>query len=587
MKKSKKIISSLLIVSMMIMLFGGCTKKDTPTNTPTESKTDTKTETKDSSKSDEKELIEYTVFHSEQKIESWLDNENDSVTPLIEEKFNIKIKEIIMRGESTEKFNTLVAANAVPDIVIMAPNRLPDIVGMGVLKDLTDYIPKYMPNYWNNLVTERDKPYHYQNGKIYNVFQYNSMYKNDFFADPYFNGTAHAVLTREDLLDAAGYSYTPLAEIQAICDDEGRSPTYEELQVNPPITSPEDLYTYMKKIQDLGLTVNDLEMIPLSIRWSVFHFGTMYNFGHWQWNAEKKQAEGFLGIDGAKEYFEYLNRLYQEGILDKDFLIQKSDQLQQKVASGRVGVFFTDAGGINDIDNKLKATNPDYQLRPLLFPSNDKHGVFDAYSPGWWNFSLNKDLSEEATQRILEVWDYMTTEDALDLVFWGPEDKGYFKVVDGKRRYTDSAWEEAMLSKTAPIDGPQDFGLQNYEKGRSWSRIGNVSPVPGLYYEYRNQPEKSLPPQVSALAKATQYTLVKQVGKDASSSYGNGDLVAKTSKFFWGEFRKNYLAKLVLAETQADFDAAWDETMADFKRITKYDDAVVHMTDWFTKMGNK
>lgn len=37
-----------------------------------------------------------------------------------------------------------------------------------------------------------------------------------------------------------------------------------------------------------------------------------------------------------KEYFRWLNHMYNEGLLDKDSFVQKDDQYKAKIASGRV-----------------------------------------------------------------------------------------------------------------------------------------------------------------------------------------------------------------------------------------------------------
>ena len=93
--------------------------------------------------------------------------------------------------------------------------------------------------------------------------------------------------------------------------------------ITPAIETPEDFHQLLKKISELNITVGDSSLIPFSsIDWSQFHLGSMFDFGHWRINDEG-DVGGFLGTEGAKEYYKYLNTLYKEGLIDPDFIVQR------------------------------------------------------------------------------------------------------------------------------------------------------------------------------------------------------------------------------------------------------------------------
>lgn len=68
--------------------------------------------------------------------------------------------------------------------------------------------------------------------------------------------------------------------------------------------------------------------------------------------------------------------------------------------------------------------------------------------------------------------------------------------------------------------------------------------------------------------------------------YGVGELVGKTSTFYWVEFGEQYLPKLLKAKTGPEYDAAWDAMYKNFESKTEYKKAVEIMDEWFKSMGN-
>lgn len=579
-----KSITLALTATIVTSTLAGCGGKDKGAESSGGKTETTKTQETGTKAQD---IKEYTVYSSDSSIEAWLDNDKDVVTKYVEEKFKLRIGDVIMRGDSANKFNTLVAANAVPDVIVASQDRFPEAINLGVTKDLTELVPEFMPNYWNNVIQEKDKPYHYTDGQIHNVFRYDDsrVLDDQLMEDPYFITGGHTLMTREDLLTAAGYKFKPIAQIEAECKAEGRVPTMEDLMTDPPIQTPEDLQTYLTKLKDLNIQVNGLDLIPMTFRWSVFHLGSMFDSGHWKWDSETKTANAYVGSKGAYDYYSYLRNLYQDGLLDKDFLIHKKEQAQQKVFSGRVGVFFTDISNPSDVTKKLAAVDENMVVRPIYFPRTENHGYYDCYTPGFTNIGLNANLDDDTAKRILGMWDWLTTDEAQDVALWGPEEAGLYNVVDGKKVFTDASWMDAVSTKSAQPGGPQDSGLYNYQKAKFWSLIGNVSPLP-IKRKFQGTPERSMDPKVDVLSKLTMMASRGMVGEDASVSYGNGDEdVSKASKFFWDEFRKSYLAKLVVTDSKDEFDQVWEETLQAMERATNYSKGQETMKEYFNEKG--
>ena len=177
-----------------------------------------------------------------------------------------------------------------------------------------------------------------------------------------------ALWTREDLLAACGYSFTPLAEIDEQYCQKGEMPPAEAFAIEPAIDTPEKLAEYLQQIADLNIQVGDRSLIPMSlISWSQFHVGTMFETGHWAIESSG-EINGFLGGSGTKDYYRWLNDLYNRGLLDADFISQKDDQLQQKVASGLVGVGMM-VPNMQTARETLLASNPEAMIRYIPWPN--------------------------------------------------------------------------------------------------------------------------------------------------------------------------------------------------------------------------
>ncbi|PAD27812.1 hypothetical protein CHH60_29515, partial [Paenibacillus sp. 7523-1] len=58
--------------------------------------------------------------------------------------------------------------------------------------------------------------------------------------------------------------------------------------------------------------------------------------GEYYINPETYEAMLHYKRPEEKEYFRWLNKMYNEGLLDKDTFVQKDDQYKSKIASGRV-----------------------------------------------------------------------------------------------------------------------------------------------------------------------------------------------------------------------------------------------------------
>ncbi|MDF2922967.1 MAG: hypothetical protein K0R57_1881 [Paenibacillaceae bacterium] len=126
---------------------------------------------------------------------------------------------------------------------------------------------------------------------------------------------------------------------------------------------PKDLdsfYSFLKKIKD------EKKIVPLTGKTSDgFNavIGSAFGLGSAMWYEVNGQLVNRVMLPQFKEYLAYVNKLYSEGLMDKDYPINKSENAKQKFTSGRAAVMMP--AQFYDIPDLLPAvvqSNPKAEL---------------------------------------------------------------------------------------------------------------------------------------------------------------------------------------------------------------------------------
>ena len=163
---------------------------------------------------------------------------------------------------------------------------------------------------------------------------------------------------------------------------------------------------------------------------------------------------------------------------------------------------------------------------------------------------------------------------------------------DGVEVFSDPAMWEAARTLNEGQGGPEEYGLQalrGHTEGDMWSLIGNASGGPGPAKYFPSSIQRSYP--LLDITETMVYNASKVLtGSSHGSplrgnvSYGVGEVVGKTSGWYWSDFctglNQNFVS-LINAETRAEYDALWEDVFARFKRTTRYDEAMQVMTEYY------
>lgn len=141
--------------------------------------------------------------------------------------------------------------------------------------------------------------------------------------------------------------------------------------------------------------------------------------------------------DAYKEYLRYCNKLYNEGLLDKDIFTIKEAQYVAKQAEGRVGAFcYTNLATIPDdvgnqfvgITQALKGPHGDQSWYPVRS---------DLHSTGAFVITAACKHPEAAMRWV----DYFYSDEGNLMYNYGIEGESYVKTEDGKYQFVDSVYE--------------------------------------------------------------------------------------------------------------------------------------------------
>lgn len=331
---------------------------------------------------------------------------DDPVAKAIMEKTGINIQVENPSGDPLEKLNLMLTGQNYPDIVLM--ERGNDIVNRyieaGALIPLNDLIDEYGPNV-KEMYGDVLKKSRYSDGKNYYL---NNWYGVD--PDP-----VAGVLMRYDFL----------------CEIVGQ----ERADSNEPFTQSEYV-DICKQFMEKHPTIDGKESIAITL------------------NGEDKNYEGTIkGMYGLKTYYEsdsglehiakapeykemmgFMNDLYTQGLLDKEWVVNKKKQWTQKLSAGNVFSTFCSYWDVDAANTSLATSVGEnaqfYTYKVVADDVDPSETTFSGRSTlGWDAIAItNNCKNPEAAMKLI---DFLASEEGQYLMMWGIEGENY-DIVDGK-----------------------------------------------------------------------------------------------------------------------------------------------------------
>lgn len=413
----KRVLVLFLVVFMLVSATGcaGTTEAEAPASAPAENTEAPAAEVETESEPVTLRLVMKDILPSE---ETWVRYFDQVEEGMAAQGMNVEIELVeTPAGNYAEKLNLMLLGGDIPDLIYFQGGD-EQMANQGLLEDLTPYIDK------STYIKA-------------NLYQHN----------------------QERL---ANYPYLlwikPVgSKVPVIRKDWfEQMETGEALLNNPTI---DQYYAFLKELRDQDFDGTGAPKYGITVAGKLFEINQVFNqaFGLTSTWVQAENGDFVYGkvSPAEKEKLAFYAKLYEEGILDQEYLTKKWDTKEQAFYDKEVGVIIGTSGKVVDIyDGKMKKTNGAESELIVLPPAT---GAGQGYMP----VDTTKESRGLAISSISEhkdlafaVLEYMASPEGQKLDRLGFEGEHY-NVVDGKIETTEKAQEWYAL-----FWEPQDLNLE-------------------------------------------------------------------------------------------------------------------------------
>lgn len=510
------------------------------------------------------------------------------------------------------KIARVVASNTWPHIATGIEGEiLEQLVEQDLIYDLTEVIPKYMPNYMsyvnsnNELRAMWDRQGVNGEGRRYtfshlghNVFMFSDP---EFTPDKYpdltasFEDTGY-IYVRDDILKAVRPEAHTVKELQDIYMTNGE---FTEAEIaDYTINSLDELRKLLEDIKALGVKENGREVWPIYTydgmdNWSLFNQCSFFAGGgsasspnsyFIYYDAKEDKLKNPVKEQWYKDYVKFWNQLYRDGLASEEAFIDNKTAFDQKRNNGEYAIFY----GLNapPTEDVLKAGGKDYAYRKVFVDiPTDTERFGNARSIGINAGNMvsciffKNMLSESQLEQILRAIDFGYTDAGMKFAQWGSKKAGlYEEKEDGTFMFVDEKVENAIA-----YDGTRDILCDyGYESFPPISvLLGNDTTRLNKYHEqFVYQPLKDANRSAENYQSKFKYSYVKPLEElptlDFQWHIYNLTSDVEGIKSMWAARQgvEDAFTHCLAAKSDEEFEKAWEELIKYEERNGYTDEAL-------------
>jgi putative aldouronate transport system substrate-binding protein len=483
-------------------------------------------------------------------------NYKDTVVgKVIYDKFGIDFEYISYAGDIREKQSLMLAARDYGEVQYMQrEDMVINYIKAGALLQLDKYLPS-MPNFtkrYVDLIPYWRLP---GDGKLY---KWESAIPRLLESDIEVND----MMVRTDTLEAAGWKM-PLSADQWVAFLQQAVKTAKDADGKPVV----------------GVT------LPMAESWGLagltpilYEKGDTYQAASnegFTYNLKTKLFEDYFKAPPVKESLKFFNSLHQKGLLDEECFTDTHDKTVEKVKKGKTVAAYYVTWNIGAANTELlKAGKDKMQYINLPIQSNaqvaakEKREIRVEASRPFESWGLTTKCRQP--ERILKLWDYLTTDEGQILIKSGVQGV-HWTMQNGKRVALDpliKALSDSTYNATQGIGGSSGMPAFNL--------LSADGQPHGIGSEQTFIDEKGLTQRQKDAYKALGWTSSKswylEHGFFAPSGLSTAVYIDPASDFGkthtrMVETRLRYTSKLVLANSDAEFESIWQEAMAAYNKL--------------------
>ncbi|MFC5401269.1 extracellular solute-binding protein [Cohnella soli] len=549
-----------MLIAMMcgVLLVSACSSNNKPSASESAAASPSSSASSSASSSSEVPKEEYVIKVLTQAAMKVKRSDETKVGKVIKDKFNIVFEYVQTPGNYADKLNLMLAGGDYPEMITIQDNATFDkYVHAGALLPLDDFVaksPDFAKRYSEQIPLWRLSA---SDGKLY---KWEGMVPVDFRNYVEVNDIG----VRTDVLKQQNW---------------------------PNLLSTDDYIKFLKQGLKDNPTTNGQKtlgmIVPFAEPWGMQGIGAiMYEKGGRYtaaagnmgvvWNQVDQKFEDMMMNEYVKEGLAFFNKLYREGILDKDSFTDKYDQFVEKLNSGRALSSWYVVWALSVTNQGLiQAGHPDIQYINMPVRSktqierNEKRQIRVEDTRPFAINAITKNAKHP--ERIEDLLAWAATEEGRILLQSGFEGEQY-TIVDGKRVPT-----EAYKKMVADPNSDEKIGLGGFEF------LGNVmtNGEDGVPYNMALDPslqdELNLTQQArdaySALGWANSKDYYLKTGESAHTGVAGTIAIDTTSELGalhqrMVDFRvKNSTALIIKPKSDEEFEAMYQSVISDYQKL--------------------
>lgn len=432
MRMLKKALSIFLGMSVLVVGCVGCSQK-------------TGQETMQTTNTDEP--VPITIGLLNLRLSGRDNNEDTLIMDEIERQLGIDLQGINL---DNEKFNLLLASGDLPDILMAYPEHLEQIVQAGYAVPLDGYLDEYGENisqfeFRNNLMREK---YSNGTGKLYFHTPSSGVELPNGPTELYYG-----YKVRWDLYKEIG--------MPTISNDEEFIDALKKMKAIYPVTENGDPVYAMSVYNDMG--VHGWTMRAMAC---YGYKGASIGNLHYLINVRTNEViNNFVDYEGNSPFWmdmRFYNKLYNEGLLDPDAFITKSEDMIEKAEKGQ---YLTDSTGwyLGSFNSNNRAKDPNTMKGFITLPA--EAGWYGSeFKSGWVNKLYFVTSECKNPEKAVEFLDFLNSPDGNRLAYSG---------IQGVHWDYDQSGEPYLFEETLALRSTpewKDTGIG------AWQNIVGISP---------------------------------------------------------------------------------------------------------------
>jgi putative aldouronate transport system substrate-binding protein len=353
--------------------------------------------------------------------------------PMIKElnkKFNVDIKmQWVPAANYKEKLNVLAASNEFPDVFLTLNPEFNKWKKQGLFLDIQPLLSQY-PNL----------------SKIPKEQLYSLNPKGKLLGLPYYlTETRDTLSVREDWLKKLGLSapktideFYEVAKAFATKDPDGNGQ--------------HDTVGFSFYYDQTNHSLIDVNFIMAA-------FGLYNQFGEENGKLVPYQKQ----VEEWKQFLTFMNKAYNEGVLDKDFAVNKIRSTVEKFEGNKVGFAYLNPNDWNNHINAVKKLAPGAVVANMEPPKGPTGKTGTLNLPMLDKNVINAKIDPKKQKRIMMIMDYFLSPEGSDFIKNGIEGVHYKKAADGKFEKLEAADKDRQNLLNNWVFRPFDPGIQMYK----------------------------------------------------------------------------------------------------------------------------